>query len=54
MRRKDQVPSQAIPKADPWRALTWDDLEAWAGPRSLERGRSYQRTGRVRHLARSK
>jgi uncharacterized Zn finger protein len=34
-----------------WRDLTWDDLEAWAGSRSLERGRSYQRTHRVQQLA---
>lgn len=34
-----------------WRNLTWDDLEEWAGPRSLERGRSYQRSGHVRNLA---
>src|SRR5437868_12155589 len=38
---------------DRWRALTWDDLDAWAGSRSLERGRTYQRSGRVRELARS-
>jgi uncharacterized Zn finger protein len=36
-----------------WRDLTWDDLEEWAGSRSLERGRSYQRSGHVRDLARS-
>jgi uncharacterized Zn finger protein len=34
-----------------WRDLTWDDLEEWAGPRSLTRGRSYQRSGHVRDLA---
>jgi uncharacterized Zn finger protein len=34
-----------------WRDLTWDDLEEWAGSRSLERGRSYQRSGHVRDLA---
>ncbi len=38
---------------DRWRRLTWDDLEAWAGSRSLERGRSYQRSGRVKQLART-
>jgi len=31
--------------------LTWDDLEEWAGSRSVSRGRSYQRQGRVRDLA---
>lgn len=34
-----------------WRDLTWDDLEEWTDARSLERGRSYQRSGRVRDLA---
>ncbi len=34
-----------------WRDLTWDDLEEWAGSRSLERGRNYQRSGHVRDLA---
>jgi uncharacterized Zn finger protein len=36
-----------------WRDLTWDNLEEWAGSRSLERGRSYQRSGHVRDLAHS-
>lgn len=34
-----------------WASLTWDDLDAWAGSRSVSRGRSYQRGGRVKHLA---
>jgi uncharacterized Zn finger protein len=34
-----------------WANLTWDDLNAWAGARSLERGRSYQRGHHVRDLA---
>jgi uncharacterized Zn finger protein len=34
-----------------WKALTWQDVEEWAGSRSLERGQSYQRSGRVRDLA---
>jgi uncharacterized Zn finger protein len=38
---------------DSWRRLTWDDLEAWAGVRSVQRGRSYQRSGRVQDLART-
>jgi uncharacterized Zn finger protein len=37
-----------------WRKLTWDDLEAYTGSRSLERGRSYQRSGRVKQLARTR
>jgi uncharacterized Zn finger protein len=36
-----------------WRSLTWDDLDAWTDARSRERGRSYQRSGHVRDLARS-
>ena len=36
-----------------WRDLTWDDLDAWAGYHSLERGRSYQLTKRVQQLART-
>lgn len=34
-----------------WASLTWDDLDQWAGSRSVSRGRSYQRQGRVRDLA---
>lgn len=37
-----------------WASLTWDDLEAWSGGRSVSRGRIYQRQGRVRDLALSK
>jgi uncharacterized Zn finger protein len=48
MSKKEQPPAAAAA----WRDLTWDDLDAWAGPRSLQRGRSYQRTGHVRDLAR--
>ena len=33
-----------------WASLTWDDLNQWAGPRSVSRGRSYQRQGRVEAL----
>jgi uncharacterized Zn finger protein len=33
-----------------WSALTWDDLVQWAGSRSVERGRSYQRGGQVKDL----
>lgn len=39
--------------AGKWEALTWNDLEAWAGGRSVSRGRSYQRQGRVRDVATS-
>jgi uncharacterized Zn finger protein len=33
-----------------WTRLTWDDLEQWAGSRSVARGRTYQRGGRVKDL----
>ena len=33
-----------------WTALSWNDLERWAGSRSVARGRSYQRGGRVKDL----
>lgn len=54
MARQTKNPS-APPSSDasssPWAALNWDDLDRWAGSRSVERGRSYQRGGRVRNLA---
>ena len=34
-----------------WTALTWDDLDRWAGSRSVARGRTYQRGGRVKDLS---
>ena len=34
-----------------WIALTWEDMERWAGSRSVSRGRSYQQQGRVHDLA---
>src|SRR5712692_2385570 len=34
-----------------WASLTWDDLEEWAGSRSVSRGRSYREEGRVQKLA---
>jgi uncharacterized Zn finger protein len=37
--------------ADGWSGLTWDDLEAWAGSRTVTRGQSYQRQNRVHDLA---
>lgn len=36
---------------DGWLSLTWDDVEEWARSRSVERGRTYQRSGRVKELA---
>lgn len=34
-----------------WESVTWDDVANWAGPRSMTRGRAYQRGGRVHNLA---
>ena len=34
-----------------WVSLTWDDMDRWAGGRSVARGRAYQRQGRVKDLA---
>ncbi len=34
-----------------WASLTWEDLDRWAGSRSVSRGRTYQRGGRVKDLA---
>ena len=36
-----------------WSSLTWDDLDLWAGSRSVSRGRAYQRQGRVKDLVRA-
>jgi uncharacterized Zn finger protein len=44
------APSQAAHESR-WRQITWDHLEEWAGPRSVQRGRSYQRSKRVKKLA---
>lgn len=37
--------------AERWASLTWEDLRAWAGSRSVSRGRSYHRQNRVQDLA---
>jgi uncharacterized Zn finger protein len=34
-----------------WAVLSWDDLAEWAGSRSIDRGRTYQKQGRVHDLA---
>ncbi len=34
-----------------WTALSWDDLTEWAGSRSVDRGRAYQKQRRVHDLA---
>jgi uncharacterized Zn finger protein len=40
-----------VSRSEGWNALSWDDLTEWAGSRSVERGRAYQRQGRVHDLA---
>jgi uncharacterized Zn finger protein len=40
-------------KKDSFAELTWEDLRQWAGEKILSRGRSYQRNGCVKELARS-
>ena len=34
-----------------WTVLRWDDLAEWAGSRSVDRGRAYQKQGRIHDLA---
>ena len=46
----DPGKSKRSPLAAGWARLTWSDLEDWAGTRSVERGRTYQRGGRVKGL----
>ena len=41
----------APPQRKLWTELTWSDLERWAGSRSVQRGRSYQKRGAVQCLA---
>ena len=36
---------------DGWTLLNWDNLAEWAGSRSVDRGRTYQKQGRVHDLA---
>ena len=38
------------PRKTGWMTLGWDDLTEWAGSRSVERGRAYQKQGRVHDL----
>lgn len=38
---------------DPFEGLTWNDLTAWAGDKIVSRGKSYQRSGYVKDLART-
>jgi uncharacterized Zn finger protein len=51
--RKDTArpEKQAPASLQAWASLTWEDLDGWAGSRSVTRGRAYQRQGRVTDLA---
>ena len=53
MKRTNEEPGKGKRpnKAAGWAVLTWDDLDRWAGSRSVSRGRSYQNQGRVKDLA---
>jgi uncharacterized Zn finger protein len=48
---KQRASSKDRKASNHWASLTWDDLDRWAGGRSVSRGRSYQRQGRVQDLA---
>ena len=50
--RKATVTSQGGKRgtATRWSSLTWQNVDRWAGSRSVSRGRAYQRQGRVRDL----
>jgi len=50
-KNSDGLPIQAPAAAKGWVSLTWDDLDQWAGSRSVSRGQAYQREGRVKDLA---
>jgi len=53
----DAVSDESMAKkrsdTDPFKDLTWDDLQAWAGTSIVSRGRSYQRNHHVQGLART-
>jgi uncharacterized Zn finger protein len=40
-------------KTDSFEGLTWNDLTSWAGSKIVSRGKSYQRSGYVKDLART-
>ena len=54
MSPKQQTPAKSKvqkPSRDGgWTVLSWDDLAEWAGSRSVDRGRTYQKQGRVHDL----
>jgi uncharacterized Zn finger protein len=50
MGKRKTTLAERLKKANLWQNLTWDDLAEWAGGRSVSRGRTYQRQGRVKNL----
>jgi uncharacterized Zn finger protein len=48
---QSQLSKTSSTKNKAWTSLTWDDLDDWAGTRSVSRGQAYQRQGRVLDLA---
>lgn len=46
--------SDNVTGQNPFQKLTWADIEQWAGPTIVSRGRSYQRSGAVQELATTK
>ena len=49
-RKSDAKSRSSTPDWTRWARLTWTDLQNWAGERTVSRGRSYQRLGKVREL----
>jgi uncharacterized Zn finger protein len=52
VKQPNKKPSKKKPiAANGWAALTWEDLNVWAGNRTVTRGRAYERQDRVKDLA---
>lgn len=49
-KKRRRAQGRAHSPSEVWSELTWDDLDEWAGARTVSRGRSYQRNGRVKQL----
>ncbi len=52
-KRDSKSRTQTRSNADPFKDLTWDDLQEWAGATIVSRGQSYQRSRQVQELART-
>lgn len=52
-KQQTSAPSKAqkTSRSGGWTILSWDDLTEWAGSRSVDRGRAYQKQGRVHDLS---